>query len=184
MTERSFDQERELDDEGVVIKAKQDPRIFEVLYERYYQRIYRFLALRTSSRELAEDLASETFLKAFKALEKFEPKRPFAAWIFTIARNLLIDTYRKSGRVVRMNEDLPMGYDAGIEEKVEKELQRDALANSLSKLTDTEREIITLRISGDLSHQEIARVLGKSEAAVKMGYMRALNHLKQIFHTS
>jgi len=177
---RSPVQQPETGDEELVLRAQEDPRAFEHLFQKYHAKIFRFLALRTASRELAEDLAAQTFLNALEHLDRYRPTAPFSAWLYRIARNLLVDSYRVSGRTVQLDEALDLGFDAGIVERAERSLQRDALHGALRQLTDTEREVLLLRVNGDLTHAEIASALGKSEAAVKVAYMRAVQHLRTL----
>jgi RNA polymerase sigma-70 factor (ECF subfamily) len=178
-TPRSQEQ-RTTDDGELVRRAQHDPRHFEALYTAYVDRVYRFLALRVARKEVAEDLTSQTFLKALEHLDSYKPTAPFSAWIFRIARNLLIDHYRVSGRTVPLDEALDLGFDAGIREQAEKNMQRDAVLLALSKLTDAEREVLVLRVGSDLSHGDIASITERSEAATKMAYMRAVQHLRTL----
>lgn len=167
-------------DDALAIRAQADPRAFEELYERHFPRVLRFLALRTPSREVAEDLAAQTFLNALEHIRSYRAGSNVTAWIFRIARNLLIDTYRVSGRTTRLDEDLPLPYDAGIRDRTERVLQQEALAACMDRLSPVERDVLTLRVGSELSHAEIAATLGKTETAVKVAYSRAVRRLREL----
>ena len=167
------------EERSLVALAKNDPRHFEKVYEHYLPRVFRFLASRTSSRELAEDLTSQTFLKALDHLDSYKPSHPFGAWLFQIARNLLIDSYRAGKRTIPLDESME-GTDADIPGQLHEQLRHEAFAAALPKLSETDREVLLLRVQGELSHREIGDVLGKSEAAAKMAYMRAVHALRDI----
>lgn len=157
-----------------------DSKAFGGLYDAHVKQVYRYLYYRTHHRETAEDLTSQAFLKALDRLSTFDAsKGTFLAWIYRIAHNVLIDHYRAARETVDIDDvwDLQSTddvlRDAETNERVEK------LRPYLQALPKDQRELILLRLWDGLSHAEIAEILGKSEAAVKMSYSRAIAKLRK-----
>lgn len=156
-----------------------DGKSFGELYELNVERIFRFVYLRTSHRQSAEDLTSDVFLKAAGAIKRFDSESGnFTAWLYAIARNTIIDHYRTSKSTVDLEsiEVLPSLEDLSLDlnnrmllEKVQKQLLR---------LPPKEREVVMLRVWDGLSHREISELLGSSESAVKVAYLRGLRKLQ------
>ncbi len=157
-----------------------DPEAFGRLYDAHVAQVYRYLYFRTHHRETAEDLTSQAFLKALDRLATFDPKRgSFLAWIYRIARNVLIDQYRAFRPTSDIediwdlrSDDDPV-RDAEVREGMEK------LRPCLQALPAEQRELILLRFWDGLSHAEIAAITGRSEAAAKMAFSRAMARLRR-----
>lgn len=153
---------------------------FGILYDRYLDKIYRFVYYKTFSKEVAEDITAEVFHKALAKLGSFESsKGNFSAWLYRIARNAVIDYYRTKKTVVPM-EDV---FDVGVEDRTPEAI--DAVA-ALKQVTDylqtinaKQREIITLRIWEEKSYKEIAEIVGGSEDSVKMAFSRGIRELRE-----
>ena len=153
---------------------------FAELYEAYAQKIFAFLFHKTFDRSLAEDLCSETFLKALDRIESFDgSKGGFQTWLFAIARNTLIDAFRKRRESAPLEDawDLPSDQDTAAEAEIQ--LLRQALESHMRRLSPESREILMMRFWQDLSFREIAEILGKSEASVKMSVSRSVKALKK-----
>jgi RNA polymerase sigma-70 factor (ECF subfamily) len=158
-----------------------------LLYRRHFTPVYRYLYARLGSYEEAEDVAAEAWERVLTSLPGYRPTGPFRAWLFTIARRALADHYRHHRRHASQNDPVPLDDlgqafldpDAGPEERViaHDEARRALLA--LSCLGDAQQEIITLRFMAGLPYAEIASIVGKSEASVKMMAYRALDELKR-----
>lgn len=159
--------------------------VFIELYDKYLKKIYNFIYFKTSHKETAEDLTSQTFIKALKQLENFKEVETtsFSAWLFTIARNNVCDYYRVS----KDNQNIDDVWDLASEENILRDIEFKEkalfLAKYLKKLSAKQRDIIILRIFQDLSYKEIAEINEKSEAACKMEFSRALKTLKDIMPT-
>src|SRR5512138_2337427 len=99
-----------LDNERRLVESAQagDGDAFSQLYEAYFERVYRFVYFRVADAEMAEDLASQVFLKAWENLHRYRPHGPFLAWLYAIARNTVIDTYRTRRQVVSLDEAAPI----------------------------------------------------------------------------
>ncbi len=166
----------------VVTRARAgDREAFGLLYDTYVQEVYRFLLAKTRQKEEAQDLTSSTFMKALVNIRSFSPKRStsFRAWLFTIAHRTFLDAVR-SGQ--RHETPLESNHDIGLPETstqhTENALLHSALMKALDELSETQRETIILRVWHDCSFQEIAEILGKSEASTKMLMKRGLLALK------
>src|SRR5688572_11369453 len=170
------------------LAARGDTTGFVLLYRRHFTPVYRYLYVRLGSDEEAEDVAAEAWERVLTSLPGYKPTGPFRAWLFTIARRALADHYRRHRRRASHSDPLPLDdlsdalhdSEAGPEEQAiaHDEAQRVLLA--VSRLGDTQQEVITLRFMAGLPYAEIAAVVGKSEAAVKMMAYRALDELKRL----
>jgi RNA polymerase sigma-70 factor (ECF subfamily) len=178
------DEGERMDDERLAERSGNgDGGAFAELYDRYAKRIYAYHYYRTFRREWAEDLTSQTFVKALEGLHGFRPARgAFSAWLYGIARNCLVDQVRALGRTVSLDAapadawDLPDGADVPGEIA-----ERDAwerLKPHLMALGPQARELIILRVWDGLAFAQIARLTGRSEAACKMAYSRAIAALR------
>ena len=167
-------------EETLVRAAQADPRHFTSLYTRYLPRVYNYIAGRVSDPMSAEDTTSRVFLKALEGLPNYQPHAPFAAWLFTIARNEIIAHYRQRQKELPFDERLDSRPDAGVElqNRVVRDEQLRRLGELIQALGEEKEEILRLRFAAGLTYREIASVLGKSEAAVKMAVHRLLRHLQ------
>ncbi|CAN5759930.1 sigma-70 family RNA polymerase sigma factor [soil metagenome] len=158
-----------------------DAEAFGELYDRYVLGVYRFCYHRTSSVALAEDLTSETFFRALRAVESFRWQgRDFGAWLTTIARNLVADHYKSSrARLETASDMLPEQRERspGPEDAMITQLTREALATALAGLPGEQRDCLVMRFLQGLSIAETARVLDRSEGAVKQLQLRAVRSL-------
>src|SRR5579875_208291 len=156
------------DEADLVRLAQEDPSTFAALYQLYLSRVYNYVRARLASEEEAADLTQQIFLQALNALPAYQARgTPFAAWLFQIARNAVIDHYRRRKSFV--------SWDALL-------IHRERLARLkplVARLTPFERELLALRFAAGLSSPEIAQVVGKSPAAVKKQLTRLLHALKE-----
>ncbi len=171
------------------VSEGKDPRAFEGLYSLYFEKISRFIHFKVNSREEAEDLTSQAFLKAWEYLTDNEQKRvqDFRAFVYQLARNLVVDFYRKQGRLPEV-----VGLDSEEEEQQIPDYRqnfllnqlyksdRAYLANCLTNLKDEYREVIVLRFLEDLEISEIAQIVDKTAGNVRVLIHRALKHLKDL----
>lgn len=156
---------------------------FADLYDEHIWRVYGFLSYRLASRDDAEDLTQQTFERALRAWERFDPRRASAAtWLLTIARNLLIDHYRqdRSGLAERVEDADAQGKLGSVSplEKTPGVGLEPKLAAALEELEARERELIALRFGGDLTGPEIAELTGLSVANVQQILSRSLRRLR------
>ena len=155
---------------------------FTELYDQYVDRVYSFVYRRVSHKQTAEDLTSQTFIKAWENINKFNSsKGAFSSWIFTIAKNNIIDHYRKHKENYALENffDLSSGEDVEKQSGLRHELEQ--IKKYLDQLSPEQKEIIIMRVWDDLSFKDIAEILSKNEAAVKMNFYRGMQKLQKEF---
>lgn len=167
-------------DGAIALRARTDPDAFADLYNRYAKQVISYFLVRTKSREDAEDLASQVFVRAFEALPRFRSgEGTVRSWLFAIAHNLAISHFR-STRQTRSIDDIDV-LDRAPSPEDHAAFMDDVsrLKQALALLTDEQRAVVELRLAG-LSGIEISRALGKSHAAIKMLQHRAIEHLRDV----
>jgi RNA polymerase sigma-70 factor (ECF subfamily) len=175
-------------DDELLRAAPGDPEAFGAFYRRHVDEILAFFRVRTGDPELAADLMAETFAAAMLAAPRFRPRRePAVAWLFTIARRKLIDSWRR-GRV----EDAarrklmmePMELDDGglarIDALVDQERDPNPLTELMHRLPTDQREALRLRVLDERDYEDIARELQCSEAVIRQRVSRATRSLRQM----
>jgi RNA polymerase sigma-70 factor (ECF subfamily) len=154
---------------------------FSKLYDKYIAKIYRFIYLKVNSEEIAQDLCSETFLKGWQAFKNSQNKieNP-SAFLYRIARNLVTDYYREKGRTQVVSAEYVSMTDPrpGLEERMILNSDLEQVKAALVNLRDDYQNVIVWRYLDDLSIPEIAKILDKSETAVRVMLHRALKALK------
>lgn len=150
---------------------------FAEVYDAYIEKIYAFVYYRVQHREIAEDLTSTTFLKALDKYSTFRGGN-VRAWLYRIARNTVTDHYRTHRPPAELEaaQDLPSTSNPAHEAEARMQLERARA--ELDKLSDEQRDIVLMRVWDGLTHAEIAEILGKSEASVKMQFSRSLRQLQ------
>jgi len=175
-------------EEDLVRRAqRREPEAFGQLYEEHFDRIYRYVVLRVKGQEDAEDITQQVFLKALENIGSYRWRgMPFASWLFRIAHNQVVDYWKKKSRekvaAVAPEEIDQMAEESSNDPAALAELNFDMkqLAAACEQLTDGQREIVSLRFAGGLSVAEAAKVMGKSEGAVKVLQHAALVKLRRI----
>lgn len=159
-----------------------DRDAFADLYRAYVQAVYRYMLLRLSNTQQAEDLTAEVFLRAVDGLPRYSNRGlPFGAWLFRIARDRLVDYYRQSARrpIFALEDSLPDELpDPGA--AAEARAATQALSEALGQLTDEQRDVIQFRYMENWSLEETAQALNKSVNAVKALQHRALGALYRL----
>jgi len=169
-----------VDDMDLARRAASDPQAFTELYHRYLNGIYRYHLARTGHIQEAEDLTAQTFLTALESLRSFRGQGSFAAWLFGIASHKLADHYRRSRvelpleQAEQLHSPIPLP-----EETVLQRLELRRVARVLKLISPERAEALVLCLFGGLSLAEAARIVGKSEAAVKMLVHRGLCDLQE-----
>ncbi|NIV29817.1 MAG: sigma-70 family RNA polymerase sigma factor [Anaerolineae bacterium] len=171
-------------DEGRLIQRakKGDPSAFAELYDRYQPAIYRYIFYRVGDVATAEDLTGEVFVRLVEKIDRFAYRgRPLLAWLYTIARNLVMDYHRQAGRSLPLSFDRRLATEAtDPEEAVERRLTQRRVAAAIARLTEGQRQVILLKFIEGLDNETTARTLGKSIGAVKALQHRALAALRRI----
>lgn len=175
--------EREpVDEQAEQLAVRADADSFVHLYRLYLNPVYSYLYARLGNRQEAEDVTSVAFERAWSSIGNYAPTGSFKAWLFTIVNRSLADYYR--GR-----KPAPVGVDSladtltdgamGPEETVIASEQLRHVMSAMSTLSPEQQEIIALRFLGELRYKEIADILGKREAAVKMAAYRGLDEMRK-----
>ena len=168
------------------LKAHKDSDAFAALYDLYVKRIYRFVYFKVSSKEEAEDITSEVFLKAWNYVNENKEVKSFSGLLYRIARNCIIDLYRnKSSKAdTILLSSLPEGIEPGDEGKKVLELntglEAEELIKAIKKLKLEYQEVLTLKYVDELHIDEIAEITGKGSIAVRVTIHRALKKLKDL----
>jgi RNA polymerase sigma-70 factor (ECF subfamily) len=173
---------RQFDDEQLIIKSKNgDAEAFGELYEQYAEVIFRYVYSHLESRLDAEDLTEEIFLRAWKALPKYDERGlPFSAFLFRSARNSLIDYYRQH-KVVQSLDDLELHANGpGPEEEISIRMSNEQLRKMLGELREDYRTVLIFRFLSGLSPEETAQVMQRSVGAIRVLQHRALAAMKEL----
>lgn len=170
------------EDELVIRAQKGDQLCLAALYERYYDRVYRFALTRLGDRTDSEDLAQEVFLKMVDKLSGYRVRGlPFGAWLFRIAHNAVVDVIRRRSRRPQSSmEDIFIASDVDIEFEVERSITNEELAKAIRRLTPAQQDVLTLRFASGLSVSDTAKALGKAEGTVKATQLQALRALRRV----
>jgi RNA polymerase sigma-70 factor (ECF subfamily) len=172
MPETAYRSSQVQDEESVVQRAKQqDPNAFAELYEEYFDKIYRYIVIKIGDKEEAEDMTQQVFIKALHSISSFKWKGvPFSAWLYRIAHNQVVDYIRKNSKRPDTLYDETLVRD-DIENSPEKMTERrmdiEEVLAATSHLTEAQREVISLRFAGELPTAQVAKIMGKSEGAIK-----------------
>jgi RNA polymerase sigma-70 factor (ECF subfamily) len=163
--------------------AQGDERSFGVLYERYLDEIYRYVYFKVGNKQTAEDITEETFIKTWESLSRIYRSDGqidnLRAWLYRIARNLVIDFYRKNKAETIEGSTTPAIIQSPEETAIEQE-ETSRILSALQKLKPDFQQIVILRLINDLSHKEIASIIGISEAHSRILLYRALKKMKEI----
>jgi RNA polymerase sigma-70 factor (ECF subfamily) len=161
-----------------------DKAAFGLLYERHLDAIFRYVYFRVGNSAEAEDLTEDVFVNAWEGLSGFERggRGSFLAWLYRIAHNRIIDHYRKRQPQSWSSEQLALeeAIMPSVEDSVHLSHDADRLAQAISKLEDTEQQVIILRFIEGLSHAEVAQIISKSEGASRIIQHRALSNLRAL----
>lgn len=153
---------------------------FSQLYDKYINKIFNFIYYKTHHKETAEDLTSETFIKALDKLDRFdENKGSFSTWIYQIARNNVIDFYRTKKNSINIDDIWDLSTDEDILRDLDTAKKLEDVKEHLKTLKSEQREIVILRVWEGMSYKEISDAMGKSEASCKMAFSRTIKILKE-----
>jgi RNA polymerase sigma-70 factor (ECF subfamily) len=169
-------------------KASEGDRdAYSALYERYVDKIYRYILFKVSDRDQAEDLTSQTFLKAWDAIGDYEWRNhPFGAWLFRIAHNLVVDHHRARRESVSLDDASPHIEARAVaggtrpDRMLARAIAESRIRNAIDRLTDEQQEVLILRFYEGLSTGEVADLMGKRNGAVRGLQFRALSALRDL----
>ncbi|MFH1188591.1 MAG: sigma-70 family RNA polymerase sigma factor [bacterium] len=178
-----------MEDEQILIKKAQkgESEAFGMLYDQYLPKIYRFVRVKVSHREEAEDITHQAFLNAWKNINDYTFQgHSFGSWLYRIARNVITDYYRKSKTGdVSLDEDLlPLNFHPkdtdSIERTADINLQHRAIFDAVRNLKEIEQDVIIMRFLEGMSIKETSEIIKKSEGATKVIQHRALKQVRDI----
>lgn len=168
--------------EQVIIKKCQQGELteFSRLYDHYLRPIYDFIYYKTYHQETAEDLTSQTFIKALEKINTYKAgKGTFKSWLYKIAQNTVIDYWRARKSEANIEDIWDLSADDPIEVDLEVKENLNRIKKYLQQLKPRQRNVLIMRLWQELSYKEIADNLDLSEANCKMIYSRAMKNLRQ-----
>lgn len=172
-----------MDDATLVERAKVDKEAFAPLYERYVDKIYRYIYYRTGNEADAEDLTARVFFRALLHIGDYEERgHPFSAWLYRIAHNLVANWHRDHSRhPVLTLEDMASWQvkEKGPEAMATLLDDKEALLDAIRRLPADRRELLILKFVEQLTNAEIGAIMGRSEGAIKSLYHRTLVSLRR-----
>lgn len=181
--ERTYQSAEVRREEELIRRAQRfDQDALSWLYQLYYPKLYNYAYLQLSDVQQAEDLASEVLLRVLESLKDYRFQGvPVAAWVFRIARNYVIDLHRRRQRrpQVTLYEGIPNADDSP-HDAAERSIAQSELRLALRHLTEEQQQVIILKFVQGMDNSSVARVLGRSEGAVKSLQHRALVSLRKI----
>lgn len=175
------------EDAVLVTRAKAgDADAFGEIYERYVDRLYCYVAYRVANATDAEDLAEQVFLKAWEAIGRYEDRGlPLGAWLFRLAHNLVIDSYRLRRSDVPLSvfadtDDSGLAGPSDPPAEIGARFESAELHQAICSLNEEQRQVVLLRFVEGLSHGEVATIVGNSEGATRAVQHRALLTLARL----
>lgn len=173
-------------EQSMVMRAvKHDQQAFARLYDRFVDKIYRYIFFRVGSAAIAEDLTAQVFLKAWSNIGSYRyTKRPFAAWLYRIAHNVTIDHIRASHATLSIEHmELRDEKAKDLDELAQEHLTAQTLRSAIGELTKSQQQVITLKFLEGYSTVEIADLMRKDPSAVRALQHRALGALQCNLHS-
>jgi RNA polymerase sigma-70 factor (ECF subfamily) len=154
------------------------------IHDCFYTLIYRYVRYRTDDEQIAEDAASEVFMRLLDAIQNNKaPRNSLRGWLFGTASHIVNDHFRRKYRIrgedLSEHSDIPAGADSDPEYQLQLHLNHEQLRSALVNLTPEQQHVVTLRFGQGLPHREVAEILDKSEGAVKLLQIRALRALRR-----
>jgi RNA polymerase sigma-70 factor (ECF subfamily) len=170
------------DDAELILMSKSgDLEAYGEVYRRYLAPIYRFIRLRVSTDRDAEDLTEQVFLKAFEALDTYKERGvPYSAYLYQVARNLVVDTYRAQPPVESMSDlEAIAGSSSGSEQEIINRQSLEEIKQALERLPEHYQEVIHLRVIMGMQTKQAAAWMDRKPANVRVLLHRALKSLRE-----
>lgn len=150
---------------------------FEELYNAYADDVYSYIISLCGSSHLAEDITSETFLKAIKTIDKFKGDCNLRVWLCQIAKNTYYNMVKRNKFITEMPEDLPS--EDNLEHRLIIQSQALEIHHALHKIAEPYKEVFSLRVFSELSFSQIGAIFGKPDGWARVTFHRAKNMLKE-----
>lgn len=166
-------------------RAQQDAADLAGLFEQYYDRIARYIAVRIGNRDAAEDMAGEVFLRAVESADSLANRDvPVQAWLFRVAHNLVVDHYRRNSRrpTVAIDDAMEIAGGTDIVSEVELSMEMERVSAVMDQLNSGQQEVIALRFMGGLSAEEAGAVMGRTNGAIRELQRTALKALRALLN--
>ena len=173
---------QELDERSLIQQAVTgDREAFGSLYDRHVVRVYRHIYYMVGNPVEAEDLTAQAFLQAWQAIERYQMRgAPFVSWLLRIAHNVGVSHLRSRKIGAELPETLvDRSREGNPEEVLQRQVDGERVREAILRLRAEQRQVIMLRFVQDLEYREVAEILGKSVAAVRVIQHRALNALRK-----
>jgi len=167
------------EDEKLVISAKKNLSEFRKIYEKWLNPVYRYCYFRVGNKKDAEDLTSQTFLKAYEGLPSYRHQGYFSAWLFSIARARMTDFYRKRKYDLPIIEANHIYDENNLSAQVAKNVILDQVYDMIHQLPEKDKELLSLRFVAELTYPEIGVLLHRKEDAVRKAVSRILERIKK-----
>ena len=172
------------DDRALAARASGgDAEAFGILYDRYMAAVYRYVFYRVRNEAEAEDVTSDVFMKALRAIPRYEPRKPFLAWLYRIARNAVIDRGRRLASRTQVTFEDALAHDPGDRVMDPDQVllagsDASAVRAAIRQLTPLQQEVIVLRYVEDLDTKAIAEITGRRDGTIRSIEFRALGVLR------
>jgi len=166
------------EDAQLVAQAKNDKESFQLLYQKYNLKVYNYFWYRVGyNKEIPEDLTQETFIRAFSSIDRYQVRQySYLTFLLKIAHNLLINHFREKPTLeLNRFKEISSSIVSSLNDQVDIEI----MWQDIDKLSFLDREVLHLRYHYDLSVQEIAKVMNRSENAIKLILSRSRKRLSQ-----
>ena len=151
----------------------------EQIYKQYFETVNKYLFCLTHNSDISEELTQETFYRAVMKINTFKGDCKMSVWLCQIAKNLWYDELKKKKKVENIDEMLSMQSNDKIEDKIVLNESKIELYKKIQKLDKQTREVIYLRITGELSFKEIGDILNKTENWARVTFYRGKQKLKE-----
>ena len=164
-------------------RAQQEAADLAGLFEQYYDRIARYIAVRIGNRDAAEDMAGEVFLRAVESVDSLaKPDVPVQAWLFRVAHNLVVDHYRRNSRrpTVAIDDAMEIAGATDLVGEVELRMDMERVSAVIVQLNAGQQEVIALRFMGGLSAEEAGAVMGRTSGAIQELQRTALKAIRAL----
>lgn len=174
--------------EKLVQSAKEgDSLSFGRLYDLFYTKIFRYVVYKVGNREDAEDITAEVFIRMLKSINSFSFQgHPFSSWLFRIARNMIVDYFRKNSRrkttTLETAGSIPETESLKIDYQLDLDIKISNISGAINELTDLQQDVISLRFAAGLSIKETAETVGRKENAVKALQHSAIKKLRLLLN--
>src|SRR5690554_4703842 len=167
-----------------ILSAKEDPKNFAPLYEKYHEQIFRYIYQRMDDKQTAYDVTSQVFFKAIKNITRFEYRGvPLASWLYRIAKSEMNQAFRdeKAKRAINIDRVQVATFMEVFEEETNS-INKQSLFKALSQLSESDLQLIELRYFEDRPYREIGEIINVKENNAKVKTFRALEKLKISFN--